>query len=462
MQRSYPDIALEVPALLLPRPDIPLPFWSVVACDQYTSQPEYWEEARRLVGDRPSTLDLVLPEAHLGKAGRAQAIGAINRRMAQYLADGTLVEHPPGFMLVEREVGRSAPRRGLLVALDLERYDIREGARELIRSTEGTDPARLPTRMAVRRNAPLETPHILVLIDDPGQTVIEPLTECDLATAYDFDLMQGGGRVHGWWVNQEPLIGTIANRLAALRRGDPPMLYAMGDGNHSFAAARGVWDEIKTREAAGAEHPARHALVELVNIHDPALEFEPIHRLVEGVDPEALLQAMAGHCADQGFARQSFTSIEDWRRASRTPSKGQRIPYRTANELGLVTVDHPRFRLETATLHDFIDPFLARRTSDRQAKDTSTASKLDPSDTGARRSRRVETRNGTRVDYIHGEDILHSLSGEKGRIGFVLPAMDKHDLFESVVEHGATPRKTFSLGEAQEKRFYLECRRIRP
>ena len=140
---------------------------------------------------------------------------------------------------------------------------------------------------------------------------------------------------------------------------------------------------------------------------------------------------MAEHCADQGFARQSFTSIEDWRRASRTPSTGQRIPYRTANELGLVIVDNPRFRLETATLHNFIDPFL-------------------------------QTRNGTRVDYIHGENILHSLSGDQGRIGFVLPAMDKHDLFESVVEHGATPRKTFSLGEAEEKRFYLECRRIRP
>lgn len=432
MQRHYPEIALHIPQLLLPRTGIPLAAWSVIACDQYTSQPEYWEETRRLVGETPSTLDLVLPEAHLGKGDREATVGRINQRMARYLADGTLVEHPPAFMLVERHVGRSEPRQGLLVALDLERFDFRDGARELIRSTEGTDASRLPARMAVRRHARLEVPHILVLIDDPDGTVIEPLSRCNLPQAYDFRLMQGGGRVRGRWVNQEKLIASTVARLAALVRGDPPMLYAMGDGNHSFAAARAIWVESKEREGAGPEHPGRYSLVELVNIHDPALEFEPIHRLVDAVDPQTLLQEMDGHFAEQGVRHRTHPNEKEWRQAWRDEvPQGHCLPYRTATGFGVVEIESPRFKLETATLHAFLDGFLERH---------DTAS----------------------VDYIHGEAALAELTRAGGRIGFVLPAMDKHDLFASVLEEGATPRKTFSLGEADEKRFYLECRRIRP
>ncbi|MCY3620746.1 MAG: DUF1015 domain-containing protein [Gammaproteobacteria bacterium] len=433
MQRDYPDIALHVPTLLLPRPGIPLPAWSVIACDQYTSQGEYWEETRRLVGETPSTLDLVLPEAHLQRGDREETIGRINRRMARFLADGTLIEHPPAFMLVERDVGRGSPRQGLLVALDLERFDFSDGARELIRSTEGTDPARLPARMAVRRHAPLEAPHILVLIDDPDGTVIEPLSRCQLPQAYDFELMQGGGRVRGRWVRDERLIGTTASRLRALVRGDPPMLYAMGDGNHSFAAARAIWEESKEREPAGTDHPGRFALVELVNIHDPALCFEPIHRLVDSVDPEELLVAMIKDFRDQGVRHWTYPDEGTWRQgcAVERASNPHRLPYRTATTFGVLEIDAPALKLETATLHAFLDRYL-------------------------------EENGAARIDYIHGEAALADLCRTEGRIGFILPAMDKHDLFASVVEEGATPRKTFSLGEAHEKRFYLECRRIRP
>ena len=432
MQRDYPEIALHVPTLLLPRPGIPLPAWSVIACDQYTSQPAYWEATRRLVGETPSTLDLVLPEAHLREGDLEETIDRINRRMARFLADGTLVEHPPAFMLVERDVGRSAPRQGLLVALDLERFDYSDGARELIRSTEGTDPARLPARMAVRRHAPLEAPHVLVLIDDPDGTVIEPLTRCDLPEAYDFELMQGGGRVRGRWVSDEKLIDATASHLGALVRGDPPMLYAMGDGNHSFAAARAIWEESK-EQRAGSDHPGRFALVELVNIHDPALRFEPIHRLVDGVDPQELLQALIKHFADQGVRHWTYPDEWIWRvvDAIEPATKAHRLPYRTATTFGVVEIEAPDLKLETATLHAFLDPYL-------------------------------EKCKAARIDYIHGEGALADLCRTEGRIGFVLPSMDKHDLFASVVEEGATPRKTFSLGEADEKRFYLECRRILP
>ena len=433
MQRNYPEIALHVPTLLLPRPGIPLPAWSVIACDQYTSQGEYWEETRRLVGETPSTLDLVLPEAHLRRGDQEETIGRINRRMARFLADGTLVEHPPAFMLVEREVGRSAPRQGLLVALDLERFDFSEGARELIRSTEGTDPARLPARMAVRRHASLEVPHILVLINDPDETVIGPLSRCQLPQAYDFELMQGGGRVRGRWVSDGKLIDATASRLGALVRGDPPMLYAMGDGNHSFAAARGIWDESKEQGSTETDHPGRFGLVELVNIHDPALCFEPIHRLLDGVEPQELLQAMTRHFADQGVRHRTYPDEGIWRLVCAVEPRTNMhlLPYRTATTFGVVEIEVPHLKLETATLHAFLDPFLAQH-------------------------------DQASIDYIHGEGALADLCRAEGRIGFVLPAMDKHDLFASVVEEGATPRKTFSLGEAHEKRFYLECRRIRP
>ena len=431
VNRNHPEIALHVPTLLIPRPDVPLQTWSVIACDQYSSQPEYWDETRRLVGDNPSTLDLVLPEAHLGLDDRESTITAINRRMASYLESGVLAEQPPGLMLVEREVGRTSPRRGLIVALDLECFDFREGSRELIRSTEGTDPARLPARMDVRRGAPLESPHIMVLIDDPAATVIEPLAERDLDAAYDFDLMQGGGRVRGWRVDDVDLIDATVARLGRLRRGEPPMLYAMGDGNHSLAAARAVWDEIKTEGTAGRHHPGRYALVELVNLHDDGLAFAPIHRLLDGADPVALLDAMAAHFADAGFRRRTFSDRSAWNRAARAPETGHRLAYLTATEFGMVQIDKPGFRLETASLHDFVDRFL-------------------------------EQHDAAGIDYIHGDEVLVDLARTPGRVGFRLPVMDKHDLFGTVVEEGATPRKTFSLGEANEKRFYLECRRIRP
>ena len=422
VKRHYPEIGLHVPTLLLPRADVAMESWSVVACDQYTSQPEYWQETARVVGDRPSTLHLILPEAQLGRDDRAEAIARINARMVEYLSS-VLEPKPPGFMLVERAVGRAVPRRGLVVALDLDAFDYRPGARELVRSTEGTDRNRLPARIAVRQEAALETPHIMVLIDDPGRTVIEPLFQSSLAPAYDFELMQGGGRLRGWHVNDAALIDGVASGLAALRAGEPPLIYAMGDGNHSFAAAKAVWEEV--RASVPSDHPGRHALVELVNVHDEALDFEPIHRLVEGVPTEDVLAAMAAH----GFRQRAFASREAWGRACDDPGVGHRIAYVAGPEFGVVEMDAPSHRLPTATLHAFLDGFLDRTDAE--------------------------------IDYIHGDDVLLQLAAGEGRVGFLLPAMDKHDLFRTVIEDGATPRKTFSLGEPHEKRYYLECRRIR-
>lgn len=415
-----------MPALLLPRRDILLESWAVIACDQHTSEPGYWQETRRLVGANPSTLHMVLPEAYL----QTGDVAGIHRRMADYLRAGVLVEQPPGLMLVERDVGRASTRRGLIAALDLEQYDYRAGAETLIRCTEGTDPNRLPTRVAVRRDAPLETPHIMVLIDDPQHTVIAPLFESELPSAYDFELMQGGGRLRGWHIADEHAIDAVAAALAALRQGEPPMLYAMGDGNHSYAAARVVWEQAKAAGAA-MDHPARFGLAELVNLHDPALDFEPIHRLVTGIEPRALLAEMAAHFASSGFTTQTFASTEDWQRALAEPEPGaaQRIGYVAGADVGLVRIERPTSALATATLHDFLDALLRHRAA-------------------------------AALDYIHGNDTLATLAAAADCLGFLLPAMDKHELFKIVRDRGATPRKTFSLGEAHEKRYYLECRRI--
>ena len=428
MQLHYPEIALHVPSLLLPRADIPLETWSVIACDQYTSQPEYWEQVRRLVGDDPSTLQLIFPEAYLEETGREQTIAGINQRMQAYLKSGVLVEQRPGFMLVEREVGRATPRRGLVVALDLEQYDYRDGAQKLIRTTEGTDQNRLPPRIQVREKAPLETPHIMVLIDDPQQTVIEPLGEENLKLAYDFELMLGGGRLRGWHIDDGALIDEIAGHIARLACGEPPMIYAMGDGNHSFATARAVWERLKAEakdERQIMNHPARYALAELVNVHDEGLEFAPIHRVVFGVDD--LLRAME----EGGFSRRTFARRDEWEAACGEAADGHHIPYISGTERGLLSIAEPSFQLEVASLQASLDRYL-------------------------------DAHPRARLDYIHGENVLEQLTAEPDSIGFFLPAMDKRDLFKTIIVDGATPRKTFSLGEAAEKRYYLECRRLVP
>ena len=434
MQLHYPEIALHVPSLLLPRADIPLETWSVIACDQYTSQPKYWEEVQRIVGDDPSTLHLVFPEAYLEEACRQQTIAGINQRMQAYLKSGVLAEQRPGFMLIEREVGRAAPRKGLVVALDLEQYDYRDGSQKLIRTTEGTDQSRLPPRIQVREQAPLETPHIMVLIDDPQQTVIEPLGARDLKQAYDFELMLGGGRLRGWHIDDGALIAEIAGHIARLACGEPPMIYAMGDGNHSFATARAVWERLKARAEDKRQimnHPARYALAELVNVHDKGLEFAPIHRVVFGVDAADLLQAIETHCTGWGFSRRTFAERDEWEAACGGAADGHHIPYVSGTEHGLLSIARPDFQLEVASLQAFLDCYL-------------------------------DAHPRARLDYIHGEDVLEQLAAEPDSIGFLLPTMDKRDLFKTIVIDGATPRKTFSLGEAAEKRYYLECRRLVP
>ena len=419
------EIGLEVPEILLPAAGVDLSRWAVVACDQYTSQPEYWNAVDRGVGDSPSALRLVLPEVYLEAPDVEARIAAIQARMREYLARGVFAKPLRGFVAVERSTPHVAARRGLMVALDLERYDWRPGARALVRATEATVPERLPPRLRVREGAALELPHVLVLIDDPEETVIGPVCEAAARASalYDFELMNGAGRIRGFAVSEPARIEGVARALAALAEpalqaakygasdGDP-FLYASGDGNHSLAAAKLFWDRRKVALGAAQRErdPARFALVELVNVHDPGLRFEPIHRIVFDVDPDALLADL-----------------------DRIPAAGPKhaLPWLASTRSGVATLPAADEPLAVAALQGFLDDWLARHPE-------------------------------ARIDYIHGDEAPARLAAEPRRIGFRLPAFEKSALFPTVARRGVLPRKAFSLGEAEEKRFYLEARRLGP
>ena len=442
MRLSYPDIALHIPRILLPRRDVAFDRWAVIACDQHTSTPEYWARVEELVGDLPSTLNAVFPEVYLGQPERQRRIARINWQMRSYLEDGLLEQHPAGFVLVDRRTPHAESRKGLLVCLDLEQYSYDENADTLIRTTEGTDPERLPPRVEVRRQAPMELPHIMVLIDDPGRTVIEPLFErrTDLPQLYGFELMMRGGYVQGWHVGKPDHIAEVVAALRGLIEAprisarydvasdSAPMLYAMGDGNHSFATAHKVWEEAK-RQGAPAENPARYALVELVNLHDEGLQFEPIHRVLFESDPHDLLTSLSDYCRAQG-SHLEITEFEDrqqWESARADLDDGQHLPFIADRRCGIATIHRPRHQLAVAFLQDFL--------------------------TGSGEAR-------YHVDYIHGNKTVDELGSRPGNVGFYTQVLDKQALFRTILREGPLPRKSFSLGEAEEKRYYLECRRI--
>ena len=443
----FDKIALQVPTILLPKTGLDLTKWAVIACDQYTSQPEYWDEVERLTAGEPTTLNLIFPEVHLEEPNGDERIRTINATMDRYLDEGILVPQLPGFILVDRATETVPSRKGLMVALDLEQYDYRPETATLIRATEGTILDRLPPRIRVREKAHIELPHIMVLIDDPEQTVIEPLCERQLPVAYDFPLMQNGGHLKGWRVDDPADIRQVADalsRLADPRRfteryrveDKPVVLYAMGDGNHSFATAKVIWEKLKETSAdreAIMDHPARYALVELVNIHDPGLEFEAIHRVLFDIDFDRLIRQAEEFYQKVG-ARFSCEFCGDLdslpEKCRRLDREGRHlIPFIAGDRYGLFVIDNPPLHLVVATLQAFLDRFLVASPK-------------------------------SRIDYIHGEGTVTALGKRPGNLGFYLPAISKHDLFRTIILDGALPRKTFSMGEADEKRFYMECRKI--
>jgi len=396
--------------------------WSCIACDQYTSEPEYWEAVAHEVGDAPSTLRLILPEVYLDESDGRTA--GIQHEMREYLK-GLLISHPESMIYLERRLRDGKLRRGIIGAIDLCDYDFTRGSSSLIRATEETVPERIPPRVQIRRGAALELPHVMLLIDDADGNVMSIAREAVNSTpVYDHDLMQNSGHVTGYLLSQKQIsdINEALSRLASADemaekygRGDiAPLLFAVGDGNHSLATAKACFDELKAKlgEDAAMSHPARYALVELVDLYDESLEFEPIYRVLFGVDVQKTVAAFESYAAAQNGK-----------------AKPQNVTLTFGNEQKTVTIPHPTSNLAVGSVQDFVAAYLNENPS-------------------------------AAVDYIHGEDTAIALSSGDGAVGFIFDGMSKGELFATVIADGALPRKTFSMGHACDKRFYTEARRI--
>ena len=409
--------------ILLPK-NVDMEKWSVVACDQYTSEPEYWAETARLTEGAPSALELILPEVYLGADDVDERIARIHAKMAEYAESGLFTEYKDSLVYIERVQSDGLVRAGIVGAIDLEQYDYRKGSKSQVRATEATVVSRIPPRIKVRQGAPVELPHIMILIDDSAKTVVEPLAEKKqgFEKLYDFTLMQGGGSIRGWRVDDKSADGVIAaleklgdidefNRKYSLNE-TSPLVYAMGDGNHSLATAKEYYEQLKAAapDKDLSDHPARYALVEIVNLHSPALRFEAIHRIVTGVDEAELLKKLTERLA-----------------LSDKPSD-QRITIVENGAHRDVYVHNTLSKLAVGSLQAALDELLPQL--------------------------------GGEVDYIHGSEVVDRLSKAEGAVGFLLPDMGKEELFPTVIVDGALPRKTFSMGHAADKRYYTEARRI--
>lgn len=395
--------------------------WSVVACDQYTSEPDYWDEVQKLADGNPSAYHLVLPEIYLEDDGVEERIKKINETMAEYCKGGIFDEYKNAYIYIERVQRNGKIRRGIIGAVDLEDYEYAKGSKSAIRATEGTVVERIPPRLKVRIDACLELPHVMLLIDDRKKAVIETLGEnkASFTKLYDYDLMMDSGHITGWLINEEYKAFLEKELLAFADISSfnekygvneaSPLVYAVGDGNHSLATAKEYYNTVLAKGDAESIALARYALVELVNLHDDSLVFEAIHRAVFDVDVNKFYNELSSLCSEADNGGQSFTFVS---------AQGEKK----------LTFTAPTANLAVGSIQNFIDDYISK--------------------------------NGGRVDYIHGEDVVRTLSSNSTTCGILLDAMDKNDLFKTVILDGALPRKTFSMGDACDKRFYTEARRI--
>lgn len=401
--------------------------WAVIACDQYTSNPKYWDDVKRIVGDSPSTLNLTIPEIYLNDDNVDEIINSVNANMNKLVEEDFFEEYKDSMFYVERTQSDGKIREGIIGMIDLEAYNFEKGSTSLVRATEKTITDRIPPRVRIRKNAPLEFPHIMILIDDEKREIIENLKnevkEDDVV--YDFDLMKNGGHIKGYLMS-DASCNRVEEQLEKL--GDkeyfnkkygvedlPVLLFAMGDGNHSLATAKTVYENLKETmsEEEYLNNPARYALVEIVNLHSDALKFEAIHRVLFNVDVDNL-----------------FDELDKYYDVSFEECEGQRIDFVSKNRSGSFWIKNPKSNISLGSLQLFLDEYL-------------------------------EKHKETRIDYVHGEEETTKLGMEEGNMGFILEAMGKDELFKTVMLDGALPRKTFSMGHSDDKRFYLEARKIK-
>mgnify|MGYP000062717163 FL=1 len=410
--------------ILLPK-NTDMTKWSVVACDQYTSEPEYWNDVEKIVGDAPSTLKLTLPEIYLEDENISERIAKINSNMKALLDEDFFNEYKDSMIYLERTQSDGKIREGLIGVVDLEAYSYEKGAETPIRATEKTVIERIPPRVKIRENAPLELPHIMILIDDDKKQIIENLknkvSEDDIV--YDFDLMKNGGHVKGYLLNEETMdevdkgLKELADKEVFAKKYDvnnkEVLLFAMGDGNHSLATAKACYEKLKETmsEEEYLNNPARYALVELVNLHSPALEFEAINRVIFNKNSEKLLNSL----------KEYYQINKD--------GNGQEIEVITNDVDEKWYIENPKSNIAVGSIQIFLDEYLKN--------------------------------NEGKIDYIHGEETTKNLAKQSGNVGFIFEAMPKNELFKTVILDGSLPRKTFSMGHSYDKRYYLESRKIK-
>ena len=396
--------------------------WSVIACDQFSSQPGYWDELDKYVGDAPSTLRLMLPEAYLEQRDQFAEAETINAVMRRYLEGGVFRTLPKSYVYVERTQPDGKVRRGVVGALDLEQYDYAANSASPIRATEGTVPERLPPRVRVRRDAPLEMPHIMVFMDNEQNGVLNSLNakKDSLPLLYDFELNKGGGRLRGWQVSGEDAsalereMEAYCQSMRDKYKGAAPVMFAMGDGNHSLAAAKNCWEEIKAKGLTPEQlqtHPARYGLVELVNIHDEAIGFEPIHRVLFDTDPAAFIEEAKAFFSKRG-----------------TPGEGHALRLVVGGREERLSIGGLTIGQLIGAAEEFCQGCIAS--------------------------------HGGKIDYIHNDDTALEMARRPGGAAILLPAMRKDELFPSIIRSGPFPKKSFSIGHAEDKRYYLECKKI--
>lgn len=374
--------------------------WAVVACDQYTSEPEYWEMVKQSAGEKPSALNIVLPEVYLSN-DNSQLINKINKNMQEYLDGDIFNEYKDCLIYVERIQSDGKCRRGIVGKIDLESYDYRSGTTAEIRATEQTVLSRIPPRVEIRKNAPLELPHVMLLFDDEKDMIFSYLSSRtgEFKLAYDFTLMCNAGSIKGYLLDEDAK-NQVLDMLGELKQQKDGFLFCVGDGNHSLATAKECYNLNQTESS-------RYALTEIVNIHDTALEFEPIYRIVFGVNPEELINEFL---QTVGEGSQKFTCVYGDKEI----------------EIGV----NPTAKLAVGTLQTFLDNYVKEHTE-------------------------------AEIDYIHGVTSLKKLASRDNAIGFLFEGMQKSELFDAVNADGSLPRKTFSMGHADDKRFYIEARKIK-
>jgi len=436
---TFKKYALSVPDILLPRDRAGLSRWAVIACDQFTQDRDYWKNAALRAGDAPSTLNIILPEVYLEDEGRNERLAAIRTTMQSYLAEpGVFAPPVHGFVYIERKTAYGRIRKGLVASIDLDAYDWKPDSTALIRATEATIVDRIPPRMEIRRDAPVESPHIMLLVNDPAKTLVEG-TGSRVRTAaplYETKLDPDSGSITGWTVSSDADLAYAADAVSALARaGTAPdgssFLFAVGDGNHSLATAKAVWDEFRTAHEADARagkidlenHPARFALVEIVNLYDDGLTFEPIHRVLFDTNTATLSAFLAKKLGGTLNAAGSEKELEEL------------VAAKNETRFGFVCggicsyLDTPDSALAVSRLQPALDEFLA----------------LNPA---------------VKIDYIHGSEEVFRLGKDRNNVSLLLPPVEKDSFFGTISTGGPLPRKSFSMGEASEKRFYLECRRL--